>query len=60
MRSVSKRLVLALVVITVLNTYPAAAAQRDDGQFGPRSIFQRVKQLIIQVLEDGDLSWPKP
>jgi len=60
MRSVFKRLVFVLSLVTILSAQTAVAAQRDDGQFGPRSIFQRVKQLIIHVLGDGDLGWPKP
>lgn len=60
MRSVFKRLVFVLAVFTILSAQTAVAAQRDDGQFGPRSIFQRVRQFIIHALDDGQLGWPKP
>lgn len=60
MRSVFKRLVFVLSIVTVLSAPTAVAAQRDDGQFGPRNIFQRVRQFIIHVLGDGELGWPKP
>jgi hypothetical protein len=60
MRSVFKRVLFVIAVSTILSTQGAFAAQRDDGDFGPRCIFQRVKQLIVHILGEGDLGWPKP
>lgn len=63
MRSVSKRLVRAMLVVavfTILSMQSAVAAQRDDGDFGHRSIIQRVRHFIMHVLDDGLLGWPKP
>jgi hypothetical protein len=46
------------VFMTILSTQGALAAQSDDGSFGPRRAFSKVRQFIVQVLDDW--SWPKP
>lgn len=66
MRSISKRLTRAVCVsaiLAILSAQAAVAAPRDDGDIGLRGLLRGVRQIVhfvVHVLDDGQLSVPKP
>lgn len=66
MRSISKRLTRVVCVsaaVAILSAQVAMAAPRDDGDVGLRGLLRgirRVVHFVVHVLDDGQLSVPKP
>jgi hypothetical protein len=50
-------------IFAILSAQAAVAAPRDDGDVGLRGLLRGVRQIVhfvVHVLDDGQLSVPKP